>query len=80
MTMEKRLDRLTVVYRRPKPSAPVVGIPGALTSREEFELDQLLARVGRRASGRADFSDLTDVEFARCCALYALYTGESVDG
>ncbi len=79
-TMDTRLDRLKLVYRRPEPSAPVAGIPGALTPREEYELDQLLARVGRRANGRSDFSALSDTEFDRCCELYGRYTGESVDG
>ncbi len=78
MTMAKRLDRLKTVYRRPAPAAPVAVIPGSLTRKEEYELDQLLARVGRRANGRSDFSALSDAEFARCCDLYSTYTGENL--
>lgn len=77
-TMERRLDRLRRVSRRPEPP-PVTIVPGSLTSREEDELDQLLARVGRRANGRADFSALSDAEFARCDELYRRYTGVSPD-
>ncbi len=62
-TPEHRLGRFTRVYRQPAP--PVTVIPGDLRPREEYELDQLLARLGHTASGRTDFSALSDVEFAR---------------
>ncbi len=78
-TMEKRLDRLTLLYRRLEPPPPVTVVPGALTLREEYELDQLLARVGRQGKGRADFSDLSDAEFARFDDLYCRYTGVPPD-
>lgn len=78
-TMEKRLVRLTRVSRRLEPPPPVTVIPGALTPREEDELGQLLARVGRTANGRTDFSALSDAEFARCDELYRRYTGMPPD-
>lgn len=77
--IDKRLDRLTLVYRRSEPPRPVTVIPGALTPREEFELDQLLARLGRTANGRTDFSALSNAEFARFDDLYRRYTGVSPD-
>ena len=78
-TLDRRLDHLTRVYRRPEPPPPLTVIPGALTPREEYELDQLLARVDCQANGRTDFSALSDVEFARLEELYCRYTGEPPD-
>ncbi len=76
-TPEHRLGRFTSVYRQPAP--PVTVIAGDRRPREEYELDQLLARLGRTASGRTDFSAMSDAEFARLDALYRRYTGEPLD-
>ncbi len=62
-TPEHHLGRFTRVFRQPAP--PVTVIPGDLRPREEYELDQLLARLGHTANERADFSALSDAEFAR---------------
>ena len=78
-TMAKRLDRLARVYHHPEPPPPMTVIPGALTPREEYELDQLLACVEPQANGRSDFRALSDAEFARLYDLYSRYTGEPPD-
>ncbi len=78
-TMAKRLDRLTRLYDHPKPPPLITAIPGALTPREEYELDQLLARLSHTAEGRVDFGALSDAEFARFDELYCRYTGQPPD-
>lgn len=77
-TLDKRLDRLRLVYRRPEPEPPAAVDPGALSMREQYELDGFLARVGRRPNGRADFGALSDAEFARFDELYCRYTGAPI--
>lgn len=75
-TLETRLDRLRLVYCRPDPEPEPPSVdPDALTFREQVALDDLLARVGRRPNGRADFGDLSDAEFDRFDDLYRRYTG-----
>lgn len=58
MTLDKRINHLRTVYRGPEPE-PVYGIPGALTMHEEYELDQLLAKIEQREG-------LTATERVRC--------------
>ncbi len=69
--MERRLDRLDVVYRRrePQPARRTYDV-SALDMYEKYELDQLLARLeglAPRPNGRADLSPLSDDELDRLC-------------
>lgn len=66
-SLSTRLDRLRLAFaRRPAPPpAPPSFDPTRLTLREMAELDDLLARVGRRPNGHADFGALSDDELAR---------------
>jgi hypothetical protein len=66
--IDRRLARLHRCYPPSRPSPAAALDFSALTPKEQYELDGLLAKVQeapQRADGRANFSVLTDAEVER---------------
>lgn len=69
-TLETRLDRLRLVYRRPAPRTESSTFdPTRLTMREQYELDSLLAPLAPLPGEHWDFGPLTDAQLERSAEL-----------
>lgn len=68
-TIEKRLDRLRLVSRRPPPRGPSSFDPTRLSFAEQIELDDLLAPLAPVPGQEWDLEPLTTEQLARSAEL-----------